>query len=579
MSSRTGSAPDAIGIYLVERRLGLSTHFISAATEVLQNNGGIRTPIEFFDTAYKADSADAKRAHSLLSDLLVQASETRRVAQPFYIRHGLEPENRERVSSDLVEHLETAVMDPDQGPKLRIIEGNAGIGKSVAFNALVKELYGEFIEAKRARHGRRRPIVFLPNHLRGERIGYVNDVIEAVMSTDVADAVKGEQLTWLLKNGYSIWMFDGFDEFYAGSNDLFSFIDEALAAPGSKAQFVICTRDSLVSSSTVLRSFVERHLASGTDVEIYEVAPWDSESWREVAWLELERGREGARDSERVLNFVSALESSENISKLAQLPFYCSALLERFRTEGTLPVDEFEVIEFLVDQMFDREQGKGVFRWKDFVDLDRLEAALKDEISSRGEFAPTSVDVHELVDQLLNAEGRDILLELVGEIAHTHRCNGSAGAHGESLSTEDIGKLSGLVNVPFQLNAEVVSRLRTVMIQLAFFGPGRKAGSVDFTHQILADYFAARHAVKLLKRESRSCTYTESEGATSQYHLPAFEAAMRKALGTNNIAKNSLFFRYLAREIRRDPQLWSLLEATRSQSNWTSDDGASQLLN
>ncbi len=89
-------------------------------------------------------------------------------------------------------------------------------GKSVAFNALVAALHNGFVVAKNARQAAPRPIVFLPGHLRGRRVGYVDDILAAVAETDVAELTSPEHFKWLLKTGRSVWMFDGLDEFYGG---------------------------------------------------------------------------------------------------------------------------------------------------------------------------------------------------------------------------------------------------------------------------------------------------------------------------------------------------------------------------
>ena len=44
----------------------------------------------------------------------------------------------------------------------------------------------------------------------------------------MADLTSPDQFKWLLKHGRSLWMFDGLDEFYGGSPDFLSFLEEAL---------------------------------------------------------------------------------------------------------------------------------------------------------------------------------------------------------------------------------------------------------------------------------------------------------------------------------------------------------------
>jgi hypothetical protein len=553
------AASHASGFYLVESRQGLSQPFVSEATRLLGEEGGIRTPVEFFDAPYRIDNRDARRARSALAELLTKAEARPRVAQPFYVRRGVAPESRKRGAADLVAFLETSIREQHDGPKLRIIEGSAGSGKTVAFTALVASLYRDFVDAKRARRSCRRPVVFLPSHLRGGRVGYVRDVIAAVAQTDIADVTSPEQFRWLLMNGFSIWMFDGLDEFYDGSPDFLSFIEEALSAPGSKAQFILCTRDSLMSSNRALREFVERHLAKGSaDVQVYDLAPWTADAWRQMARIELENATTNGSGARRVEDFVTAVESSKEMSALAGLPFYCTLLLERFKKDGALPKDEFDALEFLVERMVDREHGKDIFRWQDYVDLELLAVTIEQEMSRRGLPMPAGFEARGVVAHLLNAEGRDILFELIGSIAHEQRRAPEKAAGSDGLDADALRQLSGLANVAISLNDEVVRRLQTVIVQFAFFGPGRKSGSVDFTHQITADYLAARYAASLLKRE-----LIGPDGGELSRDPAVLTRAMRKAVGSMEILPHSLFCRALARQIRNDAKLDRLFRALR----------------
>lgn len=544
------TAPSATGYYLVNRRLGLSQKFVTEATRLLGNRGGIRVPIEFFDTAYKIDGTDARRARSVLSDMLTLSDRVKRVAQPFSIRRGLDPNAREEVEGDLVEYLETALLEPNQGPKLRFIDGGAGSGKTVAFNALVASLYREFIEAKKSRDGRCRPIVFLPDHIRGKQIGYIEDIVAAMAETDVADVASPAQFGWLLQNGFSLWMFDGLDEFYANSSDFFQYIDAALSAPGSQAQFIICTRHSLFSSSPQMRAFIERKLAEDKTVEIYELAPWTPNAWREMAWLELENGRSGAKQSARVNAFLSALDKPKEIAELARLPFYCRVLLDRFKLDGTLPNDEFDVLSFVIDRMIDREHSKKIFRWRDFLDIDVLSEAFAAEVA---ELDPSFLEESKLratITTMLDTAGRELLMELIGGLAHLQRRTPAAPAVGAGFSVEDVRELFGNSYVAVDPTDPELKRLMTVVVRFAFFGPGRKAGTVDFTHPILGDYLAARYAAAMLQREA----------AAGGHDAAAQTALVARAIGAAEIGPQSVFLRYLAREARHDKAVRSLLE-------------------
>jgi hypothetical protein len=132
----------------------------------------------------------------------------------------------------------------------------------------------------------------------------------------------------------------------------------------------------------------------------------------------------------------------------------------------------------------------------------------------------------------------------------------------DELETEDLRQLSGLGNLSISLNNEVVRRLQTVMVQFAFFGPGRAAGTVDFTHQITADYLAARYAATLLRRDLQAAA-NGSNGARTDASV--LTRAMRNAVGSVELVPHSLFCRALAREIHNDATLDRLFRALRDQ--------------
>jgi hypothetical protein len=560
-AAEMGKAPGAIGCYLIASRMGYSQSFLMEATRILGETGGIRVPVEFFDAAYRIERKEARRARSVLGGVLALADNVRRVAQPFAIREGLSESCRAKPNMDLVAYLKTAIRDP--GPKLHIIDGAAGSGKTIAFNALTSALYHEFITAKRARHARGRPVVFLPEHLRGRKIGYVDDIIAAVAETDIAELTTPEQFKWLLRNGRAIWMFDGLDEFYAGGSDFFSFVEEALSAPDSQARFVICTRDSLIDSSPAFRAFLERQLAAGDTTEIYELSPWTAEAWRELAWLELEGGREGGANAPRVDRFVATLERSSEIAALAQLPFYCSVMLSHFHQNGDMPHDELEVLDLLVESMIRREHGKRVFEWKDFVDVEALAHALEDEALRLEVPVPEGDELEGAVCRLLDEQAPELLFELIGGLAHRLRRTRADGGSMAELSAEDAHQLMaiGAIGRPgHDDDQELLRRLRMALVRFAFFGAGRRAGSLDFTHEILADYFAARYAVSMIARALQAQqSVMDAEGMTTSA-LSALRNAVKGAIGAAEVVPGSLFQRYFAREMDRNPALRSGLE-------------------
>jgi hypothetical protein len=560
-ATEMAGVPGATGYFLVAGRQGFSQRFISEATRLLGEDGGVRVAIEFFDAPYRIERSEARRARSALAGVLQLAGKVRRVAQPFSLQSGsLQPGQTATAGlvpgSDLVEHLETAIRDPHPAPRLRIIDGPAGSGKTIAFNALALSLFEEFAAAKKARHQGVRPILFLPEHLRGAGIGYVDDIIAAVADSDMAAPTTPEQFKWLLMNGHALWMFDGLDEFYSGGSDFFTFVEEALNAPGSKAQFVICARDSLLSSSPPMREFVDRQMAAGHATEIYELSPWTSQAWRQLAWLELENGREGASNSSRVNKFVASLERSAEVAAMARLPFYCSVLLNHFSDHGSMPHDEFDVLEMLVESMIRREHGKRVFRWQDFVDVESLAQALEDEFERQDLPAPNGDTMEDAICCLLDEQAPELLFELIGGLAHRLCRTGMAGDGLGGFSADEASDLIAFGRAPYIRDGDdaALLRLRTSLVRFAFFGAARKVGSLDFTHEILAEFFAARYAVHKIERALCNLAAQDGRG-NGQAGLTSLAETVAMAVGTTEVPATSLFHRYFARQTEKSPVL------------------------
>jgi hypothetical protein len=555
MIAEMQASQDAVGYYVVPSRQGLSAEFISAATDALQRGGrdkrgGIRTPSEFFDTDYKMDTRSGRAAKaSALGRLFDRVRARQRVAQPFLKRTGLGLNNRKMAEGDLVEHLDLVFRDPVTRPTLRIIDGPAGSGKSVAFETLVVAFYDEFIEAKKRQVARPRPIAFLPEHIRGEAVaGYVDNVIDAAMEAEAARPVEADQLRFLLTHGYSMWLFDGLDEFFGNDNTFFDDLARELANPDSRAQVLICSRDSLLTSSTALRAFVEAQLTKGHAIEMYELAPWGPEAWRHVAWMELESGISGRETSPRVSGFVEALSASPELSQLATLPFYCIVLLDEFRKTSALPVDPLAVLDTIIDRMLAREGDKNVFAWRDFVDLDVMD----DAAAMPGDGAGMAE-----MEKVLDQAGRDNLREMLGFVAHKRVRHTDA----KEIDVDDLRDAVGPAYVDSSLAADENDRVLTTVVQFAFFGAGKRAGAVDFSHPILAEHLAAGYALTLLRGAAKRMA--SMGGATGMAQANLIKGAVRQALGSAKLDEETVFFRALARGIAREPQIAALVAQAR----------------
>ncbi len=553
MIAEMQASQDAVGYYVVPSRQGLSAEFISGATDALQRGGrdkrgGVRTAAEFFDTDYKMDTRSGRAARaSALGRLFDRVRSRQRVAQPFLLRTGLGFNNRKMAEGDLVEHLDLVSRDPVHRATLRIIDGPAGSGKSVAFETLVAALYDEFIEAKKRQVARPRPIAFLPEHIRGEALaGYVDNVIDAAMEAEAARPVEADQLRFLLTHGYSMWLFDGLDEFFGNDNNFFDYLGRELANPESRAQVLICSRDSLLTSSTALRTFVEAQLAKGHAIEMYELAPWGPEAWRHVAWMELESGISSRETSPRVAGFVDALSASPELSQLATLPFYCIVLLDEFRKTSALPADPLTVLDTIIERMLTREGDKNVFAWRDFVDLDVMD----DAAAMRG-------DGMAEMEKVLDQAGRDNLRQMLGFVAHKRVRHTDA----KEIDVDDLRDAVGPAYVDSSLAADENERVLTTVVQFAFFGAGKRAGAVDFSHPILAEHLAAGYALTLLRGAAERMS--AMPGATGMAQANLIKGAVRQALGPAKLDEETVFFRALARGIARERQIAALVASAR----------------
>jgi hypothetical protein len=238
---------------------------------------------------------------------------------------------------------------------------------------------------------------------------------------------------------------------------------------------------------------------------------------------------------------------------MARLPFYCSVLLSHFSQNGELPRDELDVLELLVESMVRREHGKRVFRWQDFVDTEAFTQVLEEEARRADLRVPDGNELRAAIDRLLDEQAPELLFELIGGLAHTMR--NSAGAFGGDLGlcADDTRDLIDIGRVAASHDSEVLRRLRISLVRFAFFGPGRRAGSLDFTHEILAEYFAARYALRMVERAVSGEAAESGEPASVR-------SAFAAAIGIADIAPGSLFHRYFARQLTRDTSLRAGLE-------------------
>jgi hypothetical protein len=146
---------------------------------------------------------------------------------------------------------------------------------------------------------------------------------------------------------------------------------------------------------------------------------------------------------------------------------------------------------------------------------------------------------------------------MIEGIAHANR-RGSGDATvsssgGPGVAVGDLRELFAPSALGSDVSTDDQARLATVLVQLAFFGPGRKPGSVDFAHPILSDYLAGTYAVRLLSQEAERAELRAVAGRR--------EGAFRTAISTTEFVAGSMFHETVAQGMAHDRALRELILA------------------
>lgn len=552
-AARDALGDHALGYYVTPSLTGLATNFRQAA-----HAAGIRVrvPVQFFDTAYKdaadtgfgeglgSDSSEVFRAFQRQGKALAQS----RVPQPFEAMSGLgNAAGGFGVGPDLLAHLVAEMSAPPVAPRLTIVLGNAGAGKSYLFAALFAELHARFLDEKRRQRQVTRPVLFLPDHIRGSRVATLDGLLEAVSATEAAATTRPTLMRFLNTAGFTTWMFDGLDEFFAGETDFVDALQTSLD-PASRAQILICARDSLLTSSSALRGLIDRNLGNGA-VHLYELARWQRPAQRALAFVRQVGRLPGADEianPPKVQAFLAKLDGSPAASDLASLPFYCDLMLAPDVLGQLAPTDELDLVAAAVDGLVDREQakletGELGFRWDVFSGADNF-VTVTEVVDAWGPDAFNAVGDRERLLAMLEQIGRARLVELIEGLAHQMRTTVAYPNESKGLTTEEIEDLAN-----YYLDVGVVPdlepRILLAVVQLAFFGPGDANGHVRFAHEIIADFLAGREAMRIIAANSAS---SDSIG---------------QALGVRRDLDRSIFLRYLTRELMAEPELAASVRA------------------
>jgi hypothetical protein len=461
-----------------------------------------------------------------------------RVQQRFFMRDGARvTDRRPTEGTDLLHHLVARLGQPPSGPEVYLIVGPGGAGKTWLFEGLFTYLYEAFQRKKAQQDMGVRPIPVMPESLIAAGSRKTADIFEAVAATEYGATGGLGLLDHLVCGGRNILMFDGLDEFFADNQDIGQTLSERYLKPGSLARIFIVLRDSLLVTSANVRTLVSR-LAEELGPEsflLYELALWDRQfAQREMAWLKLEKRRPqpGERDTPAVAGFLEALGKSKRMHELARLAFYCDLLVDLYvqqqagaeeeeRSGRQMPEDEYDLLDLCFNLIVDRELAKQrpdaeVVPEKAFVPtrtegpeepqrrlepLWRLfEAGIERSLKAMG----LGKDYAVLGDKALAAdsaggtpylsEGRYALVRLIEEAAYFARRSPGGGALTGGTLRELYAKL-GLGQD--EDDRELGERM---LRQFVLFVQGREAGTVDFAHEFMADFLAARHVLAETKK-------------------------------------------------------------------------------
>jgi hypothetical protein len=503
-----------------------------------------------------------------------------RAPQPYFKRNGLAPPTQTVPDTDLFRHLTLLMNQEPTGPEVHLIIGSAGGGKSIAFSALYTYLYEVFMKRKEAQSEGARPIPVMPESLlRAETYSTVA-LFKAVAETEVAAALDPRLLDKFVRDGRAVLMIDGLDEFFADQDDFFDEIAGRYLAEASSARIVIALRDSLLSSSPN----VEKLIGSLTGhphctLRTFQLAPWeDSESKRALAWLRLE-GRlplPGERDTAVVGQFLRQLESRPVMTRLAQLPFWCNELIKDYeagfgRPNGAtedgagLPDDEYELLERALARLIEREwnkhretkQGRVVPETAFVPGLKGAILAFERIVLNWQTWAPTSAidsmitgvprdptdrpTVREVLESRYAADGHAALRELLEEAAWRYRRLRDRDVP-QGKHSLDRGTLNALYSKRRSWATGRDDRIKgeRILRHFALFGQGERGG-VDFAHDYMADYLAARYAV------------TKISAAPNSFC---------DVLGTATLGETEVFVGYLKRELAGRPALVSAIRGS-----------------
>lgn len=591
------AAPGTTRMVLLPTMTHLGTEFLGAATGAA---AFVRTFGFFFDAPYRQggpsgqglgggkqgrDAAQFFRSRELYRpELLIGAVDVGaddkptataewRVPQPFRIQRSISPENLSPPShEDLLHRLVADARQQDGGVQVTLVIGPAGIGKSILFSALFTWWYDQFQRAKLEQKVATRPIAVLPQDVGSVAAYKTGDLLEAVAKTAGAKLLRPELLDWSLRSGRCALLCDGLDEFFAEQTDFLAEIDRRHLT-GGRAQFYIFLRDSLLVSSPSLQSLVSQlQSRSGLTTRIYRLVKWNemsgvgsapSDPRRTMVWLRREGHGPTRADEEtsKTGPLLDRMRQNPVAWDLAALPLFCELLIEKLSaSEAGASVDEYELLEYLLERLADREWGKhapfsGAYgsppedafisrsRWAELTSWAQssgwdlpLQVFSKWRARRSLDASAANADIRGALSEFRRKHGTAGLYELLEQFAFGHRCGTTRKERTAAGSATTNLAARHRQHMP-DLDEANRARGERILKQFALFTQG-SASTIDFAHPIIADYLAARYVVRELKR-------SVSEVCVLLNHTAPEDS--------------DVFYGHIKREVARDPALASKL--------------------
>ncbi len=441
--ARANQYPNASRWFVADTFGGFSQRFRNEA----ETRFGIkfRVPIQFFDTPFKVDELTEATA-TAIADLRRPVP---RIPQPYTV---LANDESGQKGEDLLEHLRGEFRSAEKS-SLRIIVGPAGVGKTWFFRNLFAGLYTHFRAQKNKLETFPRPVPLVPQYFRGRGVTLrTQDLVREFIETEVATYVSQSSFEWMLTHGYALWLFDGLDELYAGDPHFFEIIADILTRPPeSKAQILICARESLLSSSATFADFIKDFPPGKSEepkIELYRLERWEHSSKSAFAALHLSNPKSESQ-------FLSYISHSESLRTLSSLPYYCNLLIEEFKKDNTEDFsDDFALLSHAIAGIIEREKDKGV-----------------------------------LIPSNLQPNGLDEWLETIASVCYATNFKGINKADAETYAM--------LVSHPDLSDEERLSTI-TTLLQFPLLARGAEVGVLTFEHELIAEYLVGRYWLRRL---------------------------------------------------------------------------------